>query len=120
MRTDLGEGPLGSFLWLLERAPLVAAGMPIEQWAQSFAIAALSPLQKQGAVAQITCDSGVDTQNSRVWVHPRLYAKDGTIAFEQQFELAWQQLGATPALSLPPTLPPQSPLQSNAQPLGMP
>lgn len=92
VRTDLGEGPLGSFLWLLERAPLVIKGTPAQQWAQTFALQALAPLQQQGVVAKITCEAGVNTQNSRVWVRPKLYGSDGSLVYDRQWDLPWQQL----------------------------
>ena len=38
VRTDLGEAPLGSFLWLLERAPLTVQGQPVTRWAEQMAI----------------------------------------------------------------------------------
>lgn len=92
VRDDLNERPLGSLLYLLERAPLVAAGVPIEQWAKTFAVDALAVLQTQGAVVKIECDSGVDVANSRVWVTPRLFARDGTLLFDGRYEVVWSQL----------------------------
>jgi phage gp46-like protein len=94
VRTDLDEGPLGSFLWLLERAPLVAAGVGIDLWAQSFAAQVLAPLQAQGAVAKITTQASVDTQNSRLELSVALYGSDGAQAYSGTFQLAWQQLAA--------------------------
>jgi phage gp46-like protein len=94
VRTDMDEGPLGSWLWLLERAPLVAAGVGIDQWAQSFASQALAPLQAQGAVAKITTAAVIDTQNSRLGLSVALYGSDGSRAYSGQFQLAWQQLAA--------------------------
>jgi phage gp46-like protein len=92
VRGDLGEVPLGSWLWLLERVPLVAAGMPIEQWAQVFALAALAPLQDQGAVAQIVADAVADVENERIVLTVQLYGGDGTIVFDRRFDLVWRQL----------------------------
>jgi phage gp46-like protein len=92
VEANLGEGPLGSYLWLLERAPLVAAGVGIEQWAQTFAAAALAPLQAQGAVVQIVTSAVVNTQMSRVELSVQLYGRNGTLAFDRRFDLAWSQL----------------------------
>jgi phage gp46-like protein len=89
---SLGEGPLGSLLWLLERAPLVAAGVPIEQWAQSLALSALAPLQAQGAVAKIVASATVNTAYGRVELSVALYGSDGALAYSGMFWLAWQQL----------------------------
>jgi phage gp46-like protein len=92
--TSAGEGPLGSWLWLLERAPLVAAGVGVDQWAQSFALTALLPLQTQGAVAKIVTAAAVDMQNSRLELSVALYGSNGAIAYSGKFWLAWQQLAA--------------------------
>ena len=92
VETNLGEGPLGSWLWLLERAPLVAAGVPIEQWAQTFALQALAPLQTQGAVVEINASATVDTQMGRVELSVQLYGANGAVMFDQKFELIWNQL----------------------------
>jgi phage gp46-like protein len=91
-----GEQPLGSWLWLLGRAPLVVAGMPIEQWAQSLALQALAPLQTQGVVAKIVATATVITQYSRVDLSVQLYGSDGTLMFDQDFELVWQQIATAP------------------------
>lgn len=110
--TSANEGPLGSFLWLLERAPLVAAGVGIEQWAQSFALTALAPLQGQGAVARIVASAAVNTQLGRVELVVALYGSNGALAYSGKFWLAWQQLAAgapspktLPSSSLPPFVP---------------
>jgi len=115
VRTDLGETTLGSLLWLLERAPLVAAGVGVDMWAQSFALQALAPLQAQGAVAKITALAAVDTQNSRLDLAVALYGSNGAILYSGRFFLAWQQLAGgfvNPAQPRPPA--PIPPVPSSA------
>jgi phage gp46-like protein len=92
VETDQGEGPLGSLLWLLERAPLVAAGTPIERWAETLAMAALLPLKVQGAVARIVTSAGVNVEFDRVELSVQLYGSDGAVKFDRKFGLVWRQL----------------------------
>jgi phage gp46-like protein len=92
VRTDLGEKPLGSLLWLLERAPLVAAGVPIEQWAQTLATDALAVLLSQGAVAKIDVAAAVNPALSRVELSVQIYGRDGAGAFSGKFFVVWRQM----------------------------
>jgi len=92
VRADLNEQPLGSFLWLLERAPLQAAGMPIEYWAEVFAVEALAPLKAQGAVVEIDVSAVANTLMSRVELSVQLYGRDGAAVYDGRFDLAWRQL----------------------------
>ncbi len=94
--TSAGEQPLGSLLWLLGRAPLVAAGMPIEYWAQMLTQQALTPLQTQSVVAKIVVNATVDQQNSALLLSVQLYGSDGAQVFDQNFSLAWQQIASAP------------------------
>lgn len=106
VRADLGEGSLGSWLWVLERAPLVAAGIGVDRWAETFALDALSPLQAQGAVARIATAARVNSQMSRLELLVALYGSNDAQLYRGQFQLAWQQLAgglpaATPATPRP-------------------
>ncbi len=92
VRADLNEVPLGSFLWLLERAPLEAAGMPIEYWAEVFAIEALAPLKAQGAVVEIDVSAAVNIEMSRVELSVQLYGRNTDLVYDRRFDLAWRQL----------------------------
>jgi len=90
VRTDLGEAPLGSFLWILFRMPLTAATV---RWAQQFAQDALAPLQAQGVVAQIDCAAqiiGTDTLALTV----TMYGSNGQQTYNRKFDLIWQQVQA--------------------------
>lgn len=92
VRADLNERTLGSYLWLLERAPLTVAGVPIETWAQQFAIAALAPLQQQGAVARIDVQAASLPANSRLELAAQLYGRDGAKVYDRRFDLVWKQV----------------------------
>jgi phage gp46-like protein len=98
VRTDLDEQPLGSLLYLLDRAPMVAAGIPIEQWAKTFATDALAPLLAQGVVASIDVETWADDEDDRVYAAIALYGSDGSVLFAVDsrvtaaFALVWRQL----------------------------
>lgn len=92
VRADLGEAPLGSLLWLLERAPMVALGTPITTWAQQFATEALAPLLAQGAVVKIVVNATADQAAGRLCLDVQMFGENGTQVYNAQFELLWQQL----------------------------
>ncbi len=93
VRADLNEQPLGSLLYLLARAPLNAAGMPIEQWAEILATQALAPLIAQGVVATMDVAATAFPQDDRVQLTAVLYGSDGSVAYSGAFDLIWRQLG---------------------------
>jgi phage gp46-like protein len=96
VRTDLGEGPLGSLLWVLQRAPLTPA---IAAWAQQLAHAALSPLQTQGAVVNIAATATI-AGTDELQLAVALYGRNGQQIYNRQFDLLWNQAQAgscTPA-----------------------
>lgn len=88
VREDLGEAPLGSLLWLLERAPLTD---DTATWARSMALDALQPLVKGGVVAKTVVTTEVADHRLNMLV--QLYARDGTLAYAQQFDNLWRQIG---------------------------
>lgn len=88
VRADLGEGPLGSLLWVLRRAPLTPA---IAQWARTLALQALSPLQRQGAVVRIDATATIMARDALV-LDVAMYGRDGAKVFDRKFDLVWQQL----------------------------
>jgi phage gp46-like protein len=92
VRADLGEAPLGSLLWLLERAPLTIAGQPASQWAEQFASDALAPLKNQSAAARIDVAANVDEINSRLNLIVDLYGRDGQNVYSGKFEILWNQV----------------------------
>lgn len=88
VRTDLGETGLGSFLWVLRRAPLTPR---IARWAQTFALAALAPLQAQGAVVRIDCQTAIVGTN-QLQLAVQVYGRDGGKVYDRAFDLIWSQL----------------------------
>jgi phage gp46-like protein len=89
VRTDLGETVLGSFLWVLKRAPLTPR---IAQWAQTFALSALAPLQAQGAVVRIDVTSTIIARDT-LRLDVKMYGRDGSKVYDRAFDLIWAQLG---------------------------
>jgi phage gp46-like protein len=94
VRTDLHEGPLGSLLWLLERAPMTVKGMPIETWAIQFANEALQTLLDQRVCARIDVSAAADRAGGRLLLTVQLFAADGSTVFDRNFDVLWNQLGA--------------------------
>lgn len=92
VRADLGETALGSYLWLLKRAPLTINGLPAAQWATQFALEALAPLKEQGAVVRIDASAVQDETRSRLELTVNLYGEAGPAIYSQKFALVWRQL----------------------------
>lgn len=89
VRDDLGEAPLGSYLWVLERAPLTNE---IRRWAETLATDALAPLIRQRAVVRVEVEATMNETRSRLEMLVRLYGRDGSRAYDQRFEIVWGQL----------------------------
>lgn len=90
VRSDLGEAPLGSLLWLLERAPLTFDIVSL--WANRLAQEALAPLVTQGAAVRIETETAGDEQRSRLDLFVRLYGRDGQKIYDQRFDAVWSQI----------------------------
>jgi phage gp46-like protein len=88
VRTDLGERPLGSWLWVLERAPLTPT---IARWAQAFAEDALAPLQNQGAVVEIDVSAEIIGTNELA-LDVVMYGANGQKIYDRRFTKVWSQL----------------------------
>lgn len=88
VRTDLGEGPLGSCLWVLERAPLTQT---IARWAQRFAEDALAPLQSQGAVVEIDVSAQIAGTNVLA-LSIAMVGRNGAKVYDRKFDLVWSQI----------------------------
>jgi len=86
----LGDAPLGSLLWLLERAAMVNG---IERWAETLSADALQTLVTQGAVAKVVTSATKLAAGNGLYLDIALYAKDGTVSYAKKFELLWQQMG---------------------------
>lgn len=89
VRTDLFEQPMGSLLWLLERA---TATPDTALWAQSLATEALSVLQAQGLVARIDVQTQLRPP-SRLDLAVQIYGRDGQKVYDRRFDDVWSQLG---------------------------
>lgn len=92
VRVDLNERPLGSLLWLLERAPLTAKGVPIERWAEQFANEALQTLLDQGVCVRIDVSAVSFPLESRLELTVALYAQNGDQIYNRNFDLLWNQV----------------------------
>lgn len=88
VRTDLGEGPLGSFLWVLQRTPLNAQ---TPMWAQTLALAALAPLQTQGVVVRIDAQAEI-LGTDMLALSIQMYGRDGGKVYDRNFDLIWNQI----------------------------
>ncbi|WP_316215051.1 phage GP46 family protein [Bradyrhizobium sp. SZCCHNR2035] len=92
VRADLDEGPLGSHLWLLERAPLTILGLPASQWAEQFALEALATLRDQGVCVRIDAQATTNEIEGRIELAVALYGRDGQLAYDRQFDVLWSQV----------------------------
>ncbi|WP_299453392.1 phage GP46 family protein [uncultured Pigmentiphaga sp.] len=88
VRADLGEEPLGSLLWLLERAALTE---DVSRWAKAMAEEALMPLLRQGAAARVEVETSGDAPRGRLDLMVRLYGADGQKIYDRRFEIVWLQ-----------------------------
>ena len=91
VRDDLFESPLGSHLWLLERAPMTIRGQSVAEWAKQFALEALAPLQAQGLVKRIVVETSANSSKGRLEIIVQLFARDGLAAFDRRFDVVWNQ-----------------------------
>jgi phage gp46-like protein len=91
VRDDLGEQPLGSLLWLLERASLLT---DTERWAESFAIEALQPLIDQGAAVRAKAKASADRARNRLNLDIVLIGRDGARVYDRRFDVLWRQTAA--------------------------
>lgn len=87
VRDDLGETPMGSLLWLLQRAQ---ATQENAIWAQTFAIQALQPLIGQQAVVTVGAQAFLKPP-SRIDLAVQLYGRDGTKIYARKFEDVWRE-----------------------------
>ena len=94
VRADLAETDLGSWLWLLERAPLTFQQQSAARWAESFARDALAPLLAQKAVVRIEAAASVNEIANRLELGVQMFGRDGASVYDQKFELVWRQLAS--------------------------
>ena len=92
VRADLNEGPLGSWLYLLERAPLEILGMPASHWAEQWALEALATLKTQGVCVRIEVSATQYELESRIELTVALYGRDGSLVYNRNFDVLWNQV----------------------------
>lgn len=86
VRTDLGEGEMGSLLWLLERA---AMEPDVERWAKAMIEEALAPLLARKVVVKIETSVERRADDHGLNFGVRLYGADGTIVHDRTYDFAW-------------------------------
>jgi phage gp46-like protein len=89
VRADLGEGPLGSLFWLLERSYIDPVATP--RWAVSMGLDALSPLVRQKAVVDVEVQAYVSMSPNRLDVACQLYGRKGIKLFDRRYDDIWNQ-----------------------------
>lgn len=92
VRDDLNEGPLGSLLWLLERAPMTINGVPAATWAEQFAHEALATLITQGVCVRIDIAATSNEIEGRIELSVALYGRDGARVYDRNFDVLWNQV----------------------------
>lgn len=89
-REDLGEGDLGSLLWMLERCAMLP---DVERWARSMALDALMPLVTRRVAARLEVDVERRADDHGLSIGVRLYGRDGSIVHDRKFDFAWNAVG---------------------------
>ena len=92
VRDDLHERPLGSHLWLLERAPLTIRGLSAARWAEQFANEALVTLIEQGVAVRLEVSAVANELQSRLELSVALYGRDGSKIYDRNFDVLWNQV----------------------------
>ena len=90
VRADLGEGPLGSLLWLLERSAIDEVATP--RWAVSFVHEALAWMVEQNVAARIEAQASVSKSPNRLDIAVQIYGQDGAKIYDRRFEDVWAQV----------------------------
>lgn len=86
LREDLGEAPMGSLLWLLERA---VADDEMARWARAFAQDALSPLLAAGLFARAEIDARAFPARAAIALSVDLFGRDGARTHALRFDPLW-------------------------------
>lgn len=89
LRTDLGETPIGSKLWLLRRS---TASDATALKAEDYARAALQPLIGQRAVSAVDVVATADPAARRIDLDIVLKDRDGAVVYDRRFGVLWEQL----------------------------
>lgn len=89
LRTDLGETPIGSKLWLLRRS---TASDATALRAEDYARAALQPLIDQRAVSSVDVVATASPAERRIDLNIVLKDRDGAVVYDRRFGVLWEQL----------------------------
>ncbi|SHO65809.1 Mu-like prophage protein gp46 [Pseudoxanthobacter soli DSM 19599] len=89
VRADLGEGEIGSLLWLLERQTV---SDEMAAWARTLAAEALAPLISQGVAVRVDTSAEARPAERTILLAVTLYGRDGSKVYDRRFELLWQQV----------------------------
>lgn len=92
VRADLNEAEMGSFLWLLERAPMTIRGTSAAIWAEQFANEALATLLTQGVCVRIDVSAVAVESAGRIELTVAMYGRDGTKIYDRKFDVLWNQV----------------------------
>lgn len=90
---DLGEGEMGSLLWVLARAPLTEE---IRRWVEALAIEALATLIRQGVAVRIEAQAVAYFAVNRVELAIQIYGRDGSKVYDFKFDDLWRQSLTSP------------------------
>ncbi len=106
--TAVGEAPIGSKLWLLQRSTVDAVDTP--RRAEAYALAALQPLLDQGAAAAVIAKAEADPARNRLSLDVTLTDRAGSVLVSRRFSLLWQGLAG---ISVPyrPLAPSEDPVE---------
>ncbi|MFZ4807462.1 MAG: phage GP46 family protein [Hyphomicrobiaceae bacterium] len=95
------EVPLGSRLWLLERAVLTDRTPGL---AKDYAEEALAVLADQAAVARTEVETWSDATAGALYIAVRHYSHDGTRTYDQRFGVLWAQTSRAVPMNFGDTL----------------
>lgn len=93
IRADVGEGEMGSLLWVFERSTLTE---DIRRWVEAIALEALSPLLKQGAAVRIEAEATAVFAINRCDLAIQIYGRDGKRTYDYRFDDIWAQTATAP------------------------
>lgn len=90
VRADLGEAPLGSLLWLIERSVVTD---DTARWAEMLAMDALAPMIGQRSIVKAVATAYPLPAQNRMDLRIQLYGQDGATIYDRRFQNIWVQIG---------------------------
>lgn len=99
VRADLGEAPIGSLLWTLERSVVTDETV---NWAQALAIDALQPMLGQMSIVQVDAQAFGEPASNRIDLAVQIYGRNATLMFDRRFDNIWAQFVAEGTGDWPP------------------